>query len=123
VAASDQPILASIERLREPFIAAGVRYACEDDGLKNRRLSLLFLANSGRAVEIDRNVPGSVPAAVRHTHDCAQHAKDSRPVTYAPKGGFQKPLLPIVCASCKCLYLVYLNTYGEVAERLKAAVC
>ena len=55
-------------------------------------------------VEIERSVPESVPAAARRS-DGKAHGRRA----FILHG--------------KCLYFVYLIVRGEVAERLKAAVC
>jgi hypothetical protein len=102
------------------------RFSAEFDeggGLKNRRLSLLFLGNPGRGLEIDRSVPGSVPAAGGTLTTARNAAKDSCPDTYVSRATGFTAVAGIMYASRKCLYLVYLNVCGEVAERLKAAVC
>ena len=75
------------------------------------------------AVEIDRSVPGSVPAAGGTLTTARNAGNDSCPDTDASRATVFTAVASIMCASRKCLYLVYLNVCGEVAERLKAAVC
>ena len=69
-------------------------------------------------------MPGSVPAASRHTHDCAQRRKALMALdTYASNAAVFNAVALLYCLSRKCMYFVYLNICGEVAGRLKAAVC
>ena len=107
-----RPILDSSPRVcpeSSPTIASFPPEFGKCDGLNNRRLSLFLL----------RILAGTRRHRAQCARDCAR-CREAHPRLRATP---QSTHALDKCLSRKCMYFVYLKVRGEVAERLKAAVC